>query len=142
MLSIDFDFSERIIEDNKENSVEDNMFMQKVEKSIKLDEDGHYCISLPLRNSEVCFPNNSEQCLQRLNSLKGKLLKKPHVKQDYLDFMNKVIKRGYAEPVPSDDFDRNDGKVLYLPIMVCTNPKSQKRFASFSIALQEIYVFL
>lgn len=131
---------ERIIEDKKENSAEDNMFMQKVEKSIKLDEDGHHCISLPFRNSEVCFPNNSEQCLQRLNSLKRKLLKNPRVKQDYLDFMNKIIERGKAEPVPSDDLDRNEGEVLNLPIMVCTNPKSHERFASFSIALQEIYM--
>ncbi|CAC5406218.1 unnamed protein product [Mytilus coruscus] len=29
--------------------------------------------------------------------------------------MNKVIEGCYAEPVPTDDLDRNDGKVWYLP---------------------------
>lgn len=53
MQSINFDFPEWIIDDKKENSVEANMFMRQVEKSIKLDEVGHYCISLPFRNDEV-----------------------------------------------------------------------------------------
>ncbi|CAC5362244.1 unnamed protein product [Mytilus coruscus] len=115
MKSINFDFPERIIEDKKENSMEDNRFMRQVEKSIKLDEDGHYYIILPFRNNEVCFQNNSEQCLQRLNSLKRKFFKNHRFEQDYLDLLNKIVERGYAEPVPSDDLDRNDGKVWYLP---------------------------
>ncbi|CAG2245379.1 unnamed protein product [Mytilus edulis] len=42
--------------------------------------------------------------------VKEEVIENPRFKLDYLDFINKIIKRGYAEPVPSDALDRNVGK--------------------------------
>jgi hypothetical protein len=70
--SINLDFPERLIEDKRENSIEDKIFMDQVSSSLYMDE-GHCSIALPFRNKDVMLPSNSQQCLQRLNSLKGKL---------------------------------------------------------------------
>ena len=101
-------------EDKRENSIDDKIFMQQVESSIHL-ENQHYCIALPFRDQDVVFPNNSVQGIKRLNGLRHKFAKNDNFKQQYCDFMSKIIEKGYAEPVPTEDVDRNDGKVWYLP---------------------------
>ena len=70
--SINLDFPESLIEDKRENSIEDKIFMDQVSSSLYMDE-GHCSIALPFRNKDVMLPSNSQQCLQRLNSLEGKL---------------------------------------------------------------------
>ncbi|CAG2252827.1 unnamed protein product [Mytilus edulis] len=114
MQSINLDFPERMNEDKRENSIDDKTFMQQVESSIHL-ENQHYCIALPFRDQHVVFPNNSVQGIKRLNGLRHKFAKNDNFKQQYCDFMSKIIEKGYAEPVPTEDVDRNDGKVWYLP---------------------------
>ena len=44
-------------------------------------------------------------------------------KRDYLTFMNDVISQGYAERVPMEDVQFNDGKVLYIPHHRVYHPK-------------------
>ena len=51
------DFPERDFEEKEELSQEDHKFMTLVESSAKL-EDGHYCISLPLKDETRKMPNN------------------------------------------------------------------------------------
>ncbi|VDI48901.1 Hypothetical predicted protein [Mytilus galloprovincialis] len=66
--SINLDFPELLIDDKKENSIEDNYFLKQVNESIEF-EDGHYQVALPFRNKEVKFPNNVSQGLNRLKGL-------------------------------------------------------------------------
>ena len=82
---------------------------------------------MPFRDDKVWFPNNAQQCLQRLNSLKGKFLKNPEFKTDYLEFMSKIIGKGYAEQVPPQQVNRNDGRVWYLPHHGIYHPKKPEK---------------
>ncbi|KAL5010875.1 hypothetical protein ScPMuIL_013180 [Solemya velum] len=111
--SINQDFPERRIDDKRENSVEDRKFLKHVENSI-YSKGGHYYIALPFRE-EVHFPNNSYQGLQRLKGLRKRLISHPKFKADYTVFMNKLFEKGYAEPVPRDQINREDGRVWYIP---------------------------
>jgi hypothetical protein len=61
--------------------------MDQVSSSLYMDE-GHCSIALPFRNKDVMFPNNSQQCLQRLNSLKGKFAKNSTFRNHYSEFMS------------------------------------------------------
>ncbi|XP_071133077.1 uncharacterized protein [Mytilus edulis] len=111
--SMNFDFPERIIDDKRENSVDDNSFLDYVNKNIHF-EKGQYYIPLPFRDSNVKLPNNASQGQQRLRSLKNKFIKNLKFKQDYTDFMDKLLERGYMEHVAKEQFNRNDGRVWYI----------------------------
>jgi hypothetical protein len=77
-------------------------------------DEGHCSIALPFRNKDVMFPNNSQQCLQRLNSLKGKFAKNSNFRDHYSEFLKK-IEKGYAEPARISQLNRDNRKVWYLP---------------------------
>ena len=111
--TMNMDFPERTIDDKPEDSLEDKMFRAKVEKSLTLVE-GHYQMALPLRDG-VNLPNNKSQAVQRLQSLKRKFEKNPTFLHDYVDFMDTVFDKNYAEQVPVEQLDRYDGKVWYIP---------------------------
>ena len=61
------DFPERAIDDKKEWSQEDKIFMRKVNDSLQTVK-GHFQIGLPLRESDVNLPNNKVQAQQWLRS--------------------------------------------------------------------------
>ena len=111
---INMDFPERIIEDKRENSLDDKKFLECMNRTIRF-KDNHYSLDLPFRDPDVKLPNNSSQSLLRLKGLKNRLIKNPKLKKDYVDFMDKLLLKGYMEPVPSDQLDRDDGKVWYIP---------------------------
>ena len=113
--SINSEFPERASDDQRQNSVEDNMFLKQVEESIRHQDNGHYSIKLPFRNQSMKLPSNIQQGVQRLTCLKRKLQKNKRFKTDYVSFMSKLFDKGYAEIIPQDQMQRNDGKVWYLP---------------------------
>jgi hypothetical protein len=76
-------------------------------------------IAILLFSEWVMFPNNSQQCLQRLNSLKGKFAKNSNFRDHYSEFMKK-IEKGYAEPVRISQLNRDNRKVWYLCIDTLT----------------------
>ena len=67
-----------------EVSIENKRFLVEVNDSIKLKENNHYEISLPLKFSNLKPPSNREFAYQRLMSLKRKFLKKPSFYNDYV----------------------------------------------------------
>ena len=119
--SFKIDFPERTIDDKKEDSIEDQKFLMKINNSIKL-VDGHYQMGLPFRNQDVKLPHNRQQAIQRLGSLQRKLLKDQELRADYIDFMNAIINNGYAEEVPHQELSRSDGRVWYIPHHGVYNP--------------------
>ncbi|KAK3742217.1 hypothetical protein QZH41_000664 [Actinostola sp. cb2023] len=80
-------------------SKEDRKFLEIAEKSIHQCDDGHYELPLPLKDSDVRFPNNRQLALHRLNYLKNKFNRKSSYQDDYVKFMTKVIDSGFAEKV-------------------------------------------
>ena len=121
--SVNMDFPENVIQDQKELSQEDHLFMDKVNASIIHQPDDHYEIGLPFRDDNIVLPDNIYQANQRLASLKKKLLKTPSLCADYIVFMESLISKGYAEQVPLSEVLRQDGKVWYLPHHGVYHPK-------------------
>ncbi|XP_048735788.2 uncharacterized protein LOC125651252 [Ostrea edulis] len=112
--SMDMDFPERTIDNRRENFVEDKDFLTQMKQSICL-QDCHYSVALPFRKTSITMPNNSSQAYQRLKGLKKRLERDKKFKDHYVDFMSKLFEKNYAETVPEDKLDRNDGRVWYIP---------------------------
>ena len=112
--TINMDFPERTIDDKKEWSQEDKIFMRKVNHSLQTVK-GHFQIGLPLRESDVNLPNNKVQAQHRLRSLERRMKRDDKYKADYCAFMSSIIDKEYAEEVPATELKRNDGKVWYIP---------------------------
>ncbi len=71
--SLNLDFPEKQIDEKRENSLEDKMFIEQVDKS-KVKVENRYEIGLPLKSS-VQLPDNKFLAEQRLKSLKRKFNK-------------------------------------------------------------------
>ena len=52
--------------------------------------------------------------LKRYHSLRRKL-ERDNTTDKFVDTMNAMIEKGYAEPVPHDELDMRGGPVWYLP---------------------------
>jgi hypothetical protein len=124
--SMKFDFPEHVIDDKRENSVEDEIFMKCMEKSVEF-KDGHYQLDLPFRDESFNFPDNKIQAVQQLHQLERKFLKNTAFYNDYRKFMTDIIDKGYAEKVPEHLLDRSDGKVWFLPHHGVYHPKSRTK---------------
>ncbi|XP_077073702.1 uncharacterized protein LOC143724510 [Siphateles boraxobius] len=120
-----YDFPENAQGEQLEMSKEDQLFMDRVSKSAKL-VNGHYSVGLPLKNKDVKMPNNRAMIEQRALNMKKKLQKNQTFKEDYVSFMNEVIKKGYAVKVPDEELKRSDGKVWFIPHHGVYHPKKHK----------------
>nr|XP_021329205.1 uncharacterized protein LOC110439111 [Danio rerio] len=119
------DFPERKYDDKEEMSVEDKQFLRSVEKTA-IFENGHYSIGLPLRNKNLQMPNNRCVAEQRLTCLLRKLKKNAEFFNDYTSFMETIINKGYAVQVPTDQLNRDDNRVFYIPHHGVYHPKKRK----------------
>ena len=119
------DFPENCLDEEPAMSREDLKFMNSVTNTVK-HLNGHYQISLPLRHSTICMPNNKKIVEQRLQLLKRKLKKDPAFFNDYYTFMNELFVKNYAEKVPDEERIRNDGKVWYIPHHGVYHPVKRK----------------
>ncbi len=119
------DFPERHYEEKEEMSQEDKQFLRSVQENTKF-ENGHYCVKLPLRNESVKTPNNRSVAELRAANLKRKLQRNSSLLEDYSQFMKSIIEKGYALKVPTEQLDRNDNKVWYIPHHGVYHPKKKK----------------
>ncbi|XP_035983363.1 uncharacterized protein LOC118557443 [Fundulus heteroclitus] len=108
------DFSELAHQEKAEHSVEDKRFLQIMNESITKKE-GHYELRLPFRRDDLHLPNNRKMAEQRALGLKKRLEKDQSFKNDYVNFMNDVFKKGFAEMVPEEQLLRMDGRLWYIP---------------------------
>jgi len=58
--SVNLDFPEKLNDEKKEYSVEDQRFLKKMESSVRL-VNGHYEMHLPFRIDDIKLPNNKMQ---------------------------------------------------------------------------------
>lgn len=119
------DFNEKSLEDDFKPSREDQHFMEIMDQSVTT-ENGHYCIDMPFRKHDVIMPNNRCLVEQRLMSLKRKFTKNQEFQEQYSAFVTDVINKGYAEAIPQDQLQRDDGKVWYIPHHGVYHPKKKK----------------
>ena len=131
------DFNENPARERPENSVEDCKFLQKMNKSCK-QVDGHYELSLPLRKSdeELKLPNNKPLAEIRLGHLKKRLYRNASLYEDYMQSMKTTIESGFAELVPDESLDRDDGRVWYVPHHGVRHPQKQKLRVVFDCAAE------
>nr|XP_006811455.1 PREDICTED: uncharacterized protein LOC102805443 [Saccoglossus kowalevskii] len=124
--SINMDFPERVIDDKRENSQEDKLFLSKVDTSMKYTE-GHYTIGLPFRNDDSKLPNNKEYAKQRLKGIGKRMRRDSKLSSDYKAFMATMIEKKYAILVPQRLLDGNDGRVWYIPHHGVYHPKKPNK---------------
>ena len=70
--------------------------MEIFEKGTSL-KDNRYVVPLPFRNPNSMVPNNKKQAIQRLMGLKRQFMKDNKFFQDYLKFMDNLLRKGYAK---------------------------------------------
>ncbi|CAC5381167.1 unnamed protein product [Mytilus coruscus] len=95
---INYDFSERTIDDENEPSKEDKQFLDIVSKSTSF-VNGHYVIDMPFKSEDVQMPNNSKQAEQRLIALSKRFTRDHDFHKQYVTIMDKVINESYAQGV-------------------------------------------
>ena len=111
---MNMDFVENSNDNTRLPSVEDNKFMKLMEERTQL-KNSHYVVPLPFRNETVKMPNNHQQAVMYSHQLHKRLTKDEQLHEEYTNFMEKLITKGYAEPVPPQEVERNDGKCWYVP---------------------------
>ena len=90
-----------IYESLSEVSVEDLFFLKSVEEKCSRYEN-HYVLELPFRNKVINLPNNRWMGERRFQSLKEKFSRDEKFHQDYKNFMEILLKKGYATVCSSD----------------------------------------
>jgi len=108
------DFPEKDYEECREMSAEDKKFMNIVTTSVEL-KNGHYHLPLPFHDKDVTLPNNYDLTAQRTLNLAKRFKKDSVFANEYSVFMEDVLRKGYAEKVPQEQLQRNDGQVWYIP---------------------------
>ena len=124
MFELDFN-DRKCSPDERGYSQEDKKFISKVEKNIQR-RDGHYVIPLPFRSFDINMPNNRNQALKRAIWQKKKMLHDENYRNDYINFVNKIIAKGYGRKVPEDRLKTSHGKVWYIPHHGIYHAKKQK----------------
>ena len=87
------------------------MVIKLMESSVERD-NSHYKLPLPFKNPNVTFPNNRSLALARSKGLRKKLLKDKSFYNDYKEFMESVLEKGYAKKSTTSPAE---GKVWYIP---------------------------
>lgn len=121
---LELDFIER---DNFQKiSQEDMRFLKIMERGIHVNQDGHYEMPLPLKDSRANLPMNRTMAVKRLEQLRKKLERDPVYSHAYATFMQDMISKGYAEKVTQPD-TANHGEVWYIPHHGVRHPKKPEK---------------
>jgi len=107
-------------------SQEDKRFIREVERGIQ-HHDGHYVIPLPFREPQMTMPNNRNQVLKRANWQRNKMLRDENYRNDYVNFVNEMLAKGYARKVPEDQLEAVPGKVWYIPHHGIYHPRKPQK---------------
>ena len=116
MFELDFN-DHKISPDDRAYSQEDKRFIDMAKENTTYCTycNGHYVIPLPFRGSNVIMPNNKDQAVKRANWQRKKMMRDENYRNDYVNFVNYVIAKGYAQKVSDDHLETESGKVWYIP---------------------------
>ena len=94
-------------------SVEDRNVLSLWDSSTSR-EGYHYVLPIPWKPGCPKFPDNRHIAVHRLHSLESKL-GKSGLQASYSENIDKLVSKGYAEPVPAAEVDLSDGTIWYIP---------------------------
>ena len=89
---------------------EDQEFMEIVDRGTSKIND-HYVVPLPFCDPNLMLPNNKKHAIQRLMGLKRRFMKDNKFFQDYVSFMDNLLRGGYAKRSDASPA----GKTWYIP---------------------------
>ena len=118
---LETDFAETC-DKKKPYSVEHERFLRILENGVKKQSDGRYEMPLPLKSDNACRPNNRQLAVKRWNQLNARFKKNPKFFADYQTFMKDLTSQ-WAERVPTNRLEVQDGKVNYVPHTGVYHPK-------------------
>lgn len=87
------------------------------------DDANSWVAPLPFRCHRARLPNNRDQAVSRLLSLRRTLKRKTDMKDHYVEFMETIFKKGHAETAPLLKTTRNVGT---SQVLVFITHKSQE----------------
>ncbi|XP_037572307.1 uncharacterized protein LOC119454449 [Dermacentor silvarum] len=108
-------------EDNQRAfSIEDKTFLKMMNSEFTQDKLNNWVAPLPFRTPRSRLPNNREQALSRLLSLRRTLRKNLETRERFVSFMNELFIKGHAEEAPPLHADE---ECWYLPIFGVHHPQ-------------------
>lgn len=108
-------------EDNERSlSIEDRAFLKIMDRELKRDRSNNWVVPLPFRSPRSRLPNNRDQALSRLYSLRRTLRKNPELRERFVNFMKELFVRGHAEEAPPLNLGE---ECWYLPIFGVHHPQ-------------------
>ena len=125
MFQLDFN-DQKIGANERGYSQEDKRFISIVREGIQY-HNGHYVIPLPFRESNVVMPNNKDQAAKRAIWQRKKMLRDENYRNDYVNFVNDVIAKGYARKVTDGLLETEPGKVWYIPHHSVYHPRKPQK---------------
>lgn len=135
MFETDFISDKRKRPDERGLSLEDEIFMAKIERET-IFQDGNYTIPLPFRQTNLRMPNNREQATKRANWQRRKMQRDPNYHKEYTTFITKMLDNGYAMRVPADRLTAPTGELWFLPHHGVYHPQKRKLRVVFDCAAQ------
>ena len=109
----DVEFNETNGEDDALSN-EDEAFIRIMNQSIRKDHENHYVLPLPFREDAPNLPNNRKQAMQRLMAVKRKMVRDQVYKEQYVEFIDKMLKKGHARQCTPNSSATIEGAVWYL----------------------------
>ncbi|VDI49538.1 Hypothetical predicted protein [Mytilus galloprovincialis] len=108
------DIFEQTVEDNEVGlSREDKEFITIMENGVRKESNGNFSAPLPFRKDGTTLSNNYEQARKRAENLGRSLKRDPKKLEDFLQFMENILKNNHAELAPPI---KDGEEVWYLPI--------------------------
>ena len=112
---------ERSKDDNKQGtSIEDRKFLEIMDKEFEKQSTGNWVAPLPFRSPRPRLPNNRSQALKRAQILDQNLTRNEVKRRHFVDFMQRVLDNGHAEPAPAL---KPGEECWYLPIFGVYHPR-------------------
>lgn len=115
----------QITESGVSMSRDDKKFLEIVESSVHLAEDGFITMDLPFK-SKPPKCDSYRPALKRFNLLEAKFRKEPKFKSEYFAFMDKIIEEGEAEMVSLTESAIFNHDEWFIPHFGVFHPKKGK----------------
>ena len=107
-------------------SVEVRRFIDIMEQNTVKNKLGNWVAPLAFLHEVTHLPINCEEAYKRLKSTRRTLDRKPLMKQQYFNFMQKILDNGHAESVPSKDLVSTK-PCWYLPHFGVYHPQKPEK---------------
>ncbi|KAK0144244.1 hypothetical protein N1851_017386 [Merluccius polli] len=115
-------FKQRADDDKLAFSIEDQDFLDIMNREFHKDETNNWVAPLPFRSTRQRLPNNRGQAVRRLMSLRRTLKKNTEMKDHYVEFMEKMFSKSNAEHAPPISAGQ---ECWYLPSFGIYHPQKQ-----------------